>query len=107
MKVRRLNESDIQRIVKRVLNEQESTDGNRQRFLQNVINTIDKSSAFKQMINDYGVDGSIEQKYIIGKIIEPNEKDSENYQDYRIEDDHDHYIVYDKYDKELYTEKKQ
>ena len=103
MKVIKLNESDIKRIVKKVLTEQEEKSKN-EKFLTNVADTI-VEPYFKTMMDEYRVFKSIEQIFVIVKKIKPD--DIKNYLNYNQRSSNDtHYIVKDKDGKEIYREEK-
>ena len=97
-KVIRLKESDIHRMVKMVLNEQ-SRDG--AAWIANVIKSMkNNDKIFQQMNDDYAL---VPQEY--KEVIQSIYKTADRI-DLPSKENEFTYIVYDKYDKELYTEKK-
>ena len=95
-KVIRLKESDIQRMVKRVLGEQ-----SREGWITNVIKSMkNNDKIFQQMNDDYAL---VPQEY--KEVIQSIYKTADRI-DLPSKENEFTYIVYDEYDKELYTEKK-
>ena len=102
MKVIKLKESDLQRIVKKVLTEQVEK-SKIEKFLTKVADAIDEPY-FKTMEDEYSVFKPIEQIFVIVKKIKPN--DIKNYLNYQKSSNDTHYIVKHKDGTEIYREEK-